>query len=440
MKNILSFAGLFVSVSTFAAPVAMDVEVSQKWAQKPLSVSYALAGGDAVVTADILTNGVPLAACDQLSMSGDVNRVVTCDGRRKSFKWHPPQGWWGDGKSLSAGTVTARVMVWPTNMPPDYMVLDLDGSKGREYFTSVDRLPLGIDSDVYRTDKLVMRLIRAKGRPFRMGASHTRERGMPVDKNYEVARHVLLTHDYYIGVFEFTQAQYHKLTGNRPSRFANESCWRTRPVEYVQRFNLMDHNWPDPDPEVANSATDNNSKLFKKLRDATGTDWRMTLPTRAQWEYACKAGTRTPLYDGYSSIWHTNSVGASEASCRLSRNADNGGKVEEATSALLQYDTAQGTARVGSYEPNAWGLYDMLGNVAELCQDFYNLLSRYDRMSIDPDGFETSHFNNSTYRTTCGGSCRQTSLECRTSRIYYQQDWLYSTEEYVGFRPIYQLP
>ena len=440
MKNVFSAACLVASVSAFSSPVVTDVRVSQSWAQKPLSVSYSLNGGDAVVTADILTNGVRIAAGDQLSMSGEVNRVVSCDGNLKTFRWYPPRSWWGDGRSLSAGTITARLTAWPTNMPPDYMVIDLDGSKNKEYFTSEDRLPLGIDSDVYRTDKLVMRLIRAKGRPFRFGASHVNERGLdPVERGYiEIARHAMLTKDYYIGVFEFTQGQYHKINGNRPSMFANEECWRTRPVEYLQRSHIIDSNWPNDDPAVANSAGSN--RMLYRLRNAVGMDWRLTLPTCAQWEFACRAGSLTSLNDGYSTTWHTNSLGVSEASCRLSRNADNGGLVEESVGTKVYYDATKGTARVGSYEPNAWGLYDMLGNVSELCQDLYIYPSGYGKMSIDPGSHTKDKNNNATVRTTRGGSCRQTSLQCRPSYEAFQQDWLYSTTECVGFRPIYILP
>lgn len=440
MKTFFTLASIVASVSAFAAPSVSDVEVSQIWAQKPLRVSYSLSGGDAIVTAEIFTNGFPVAAGHQLSMSGDVNRVVQDDGAVKAFVWNPPPAWWGNGRDIIAGTIDVHLSAWPIDNPPDYMVLDLDGSKNREYFTSEDRLPLGIDSDVYRTDKLVMRRIHAKGRSFRMGASHFKERGQSSDNFIEMARHAMLTADFYIGVFEFTQAQYHKINGNKPSRFANPDCWEMRPVEYVQRFHLMDHNWPNPDPAIANSAEANNSKMFKKFRNATGLDWRLTLPTRAQWEYACRAGTMTPLYDGCSSTYVTNALGVSEASCRFSRNADNGGAIDEATSQSVLYDTTRGTARVGSYEPNAWGLYDMLGNVSELCHDFYNALSRYETMTVDPDGFTNSRDGNSTFRVTCGGSCRQLSIECRPSRVYSQQDWLYSTEEYVGFRPVYILP
>jgi len=85
-------------------------------------------------------------------------------------------------------------------------------------------------------------------------------------------------------------------------------------------------------------------------------------------------------------------------------------------------------------------LYDMLGNVSELCHDFFNALSRYETMTVDPDGFTTSRDGYSTYRVTCGGSCRQRSIECRPSYVDSQQDWLYSSDEYVGFRPVYILP
>ncbi|MBQ9741758.1 MAG: hypothetical protein IJV91_12580, partial [Kiritimatiellae bacterium] len=83
MKTFFALASLAASVPAFAAPSVSDVEVSQIWAQKPLRVSYSLSGGDAIVTAEVFTNGFPVAAGHQLSMSGDVNRVVQDDGAVK---------------------------------------------------------------------------------------------------------------------------------------------------------------------------------------------------------------------------------------------------------------------------------------------------------------------------------------------------------------------
>ena len=80
MKTFFTLASIVASVSAFAAPSVSDVAVSQTWAQKPLRVSYSLSGGDAIVTAEIFTNGFPVEIGHQLSMSGDVNRVVRDDG------------------------------------------------------------------------------------------------------------------------------------------------------------------------------------------------------------------------------------------------------------------------------------------------------------------------------------------------------------------------
>jgi formylglycine-generating enzyme required for sulfatase activity len=137
----------------------------------------------------------------------------------------------------------------------------------------------------------------------------------------EQERHeVALSKPFYMGVTEVTQAQYEAVMGTNPSYFKGA----TNPVEMVS--------W--------NGATEFCKKLSEKTRQT------VRLPTEAEWEYACRAGTQTAFSFG------------------------------DAPSALGDYawwdgNSGKTTHPVGQKKPNSWGLYDMHGNVWELCADWY---------------------------------------------------------------------
>jgi formylglycine-generating enzyme required for sulfatase activity len=136
---------------------------------------------------------------------------------------------------------------------------------------------------------------------------------------------VTLTKGFWLGKTEVTQAQYEAVTGTNPSRF--KEMGKDAPVEEVS--------WDD--------AKDYCQKLTERERAAgrLPEGYVYTVPTEAQWEYACRAGT-TGVYAGpaESMAWY----------------ADNGGGT---------------THPVATKQPNAWGLYDMYGNVLEWCLDWY---------------------------------------------------------------------
>ena len=208
---------------------------------------------------------------------------------------------------------------------PDYCEISLSGGTGNRYPVSyLDAEPDGgFTNDLYRTGKLAMRLL-APG-TFTMGDA---------DEPYNPPHAVTLTQPFYCAVFETTQRQWELVTGNNPSAFQGG----TRPVEQVSYDDIrgasLGSQWP------ATNSVDEASFLGV-LRLKTGLA-ALDLPTDAQWEYACRAGTETKYCCADSEIgnyaWYSTSA----------------------------------TYEVGAKRPNAWGLYDMHGNVREWCLDWYS--------------------------------------------------------------------
>ena len=205
-------------------------------------------------------------------------------------------------------------------------------------------------TDEYKTTKLVLRKVEAGS--FTMG-SPTNELGR---SDGETRHHVTIRKPFYMGVFEVTQKQWELATGARPSFFTNAAAWATRPVESVTYLDIRGTsrgtNWP------ASARVDAGSFLGI-LRAKTGLDF--DLPTEAQWEYACRAGTTTALNSGKD----LTAEDACPNLAELARYSRNGGNPSTSSS-----DASAGTAKVGSYLPNAWGFYDMHGNVTEWCLDW----------------------------------------------------------------------
>ena len=152
------------------------------------------------------------------------------------------------------------------------------------------------------------------------------------------AHAVTLTKPFWIGKYEVTQAQYRAVTAKNPSLFQGEKApdAAQRPVEQVSWDDAMAYcKWLTANEQAAG-------------RVPEGYQYR--LPTEAEWEYCCRAGTTTP--------WHTGaSLEPSQANFGGARRSDAcpGGQ----------------TAPVGSYAANGWGLHDMHGNVWEWCLDSY---------------------------------------------------------------------
>ena len=176
---------------------------------------------------------------------------------------------------------------------------------------------------------------------FMMGSPSTEEG----HDNDETQHHVTLTKGYWLGETEVTQAQWESVMGSNPSYFKGAS----RPVEKVS--------WEDCQEFIA--------KVNREARRQLGGEAR--LPTEAEWEYACRAGTQTAYSWG-------NSLNGDKANCD--------GNYPYGTTIKGTYK--QETVNVCSYSPNVWGFYDMHGNVFEWCQDWYGTYPS--GAVIDPTG------------------------------------------------------
>ncbi|MBO4545754.1 MAG: formylglycine-generating enzyme family protein [Verrucomicrobia bacterium] len=215
------------------------------------------------------------------------------------------------------------------------------------------------------------------------------------DNNDEENRHqVTLTQDYWIGKYEVTQAQYKAIMGTNPSRAKGDE----KPVHQVT--------WDDA-MEFCAKLTE-----IEKAAGRLPEGYVYTLPTEAQWEYACRAGTTTALNSG--------------------KNLSNASKCSEMEEVGWYYYANIGMVSVvGQKLPNAWGLYDMHGNVKEWCLDWYKENYYQGSPSEDPTGpAAPSDYNN--YKVVRGGGWATYAYDCRSaSRGKYYVD---RYDRYTGFR------
>ncbi|MCY2926365.1 MAG: formylglycine-generating enzyme family protein, partial [Planctomycetota bacterium] len=180
-------------------------------------------------------------------------------------------------------------------------------------------------------NKVTMKLVLIPAGKFMMGSPETEKDRQP-DEGPQ--HEVTISKPFYMGVYEVTQAQYEAVMGTNPSAFKGSE----NPVEQVS--------WDDA------------VEFCKALSAKTGKAVR--LPTEPQWEYACRAGTKTRF-----------GFGDDDTDLR--------------DYAWFSGHSLSKTHPVGEQEPNAWGLYDMHGNVWEWCSDYY-ADSYANAKTTDPQG------------------------------------------------------
>ena len=254
---------------------------------------------------------------------------------------------------------------YPTTDDRKYMIVDLrkgtSASAEDKYPVQyLPAMPLGLahGDDRTKTDYLVLRRIPATTSDEWMALSGGNDyfvMGPTADDtlsdNKGTATYkVRIPKAFYLGIYECTQRQFELVKGTRPSFFSNEVAYATRPVESVLC-----------NTDVGKHSSSEGT-FCTLLSQRTGCSF--VLPTEAEWEYAARAGSATVWNNGTS---FTSDGWGDENLKVLGRYAYNDGN--QGTTG--EEDASKGTAAVGSYLPNAWGLYDMHGNVSEMCRDYY---------------------------------------------------------------------
>ena len=392
MKRMLVL-GMVAGTSMMALAVPHvdqnDVTLTQDPYSRKVTITYTLTDEPGVVTMDVETNvyddvWVPIGDRNLRNISGAVNELVDELDVVKTIYWQPDVAW--PGQVIRNNKLRVVVKAWATNAPPDYMIVDL-ATKRKFYYTSADAIPFagGVTNRQLKTDYLVMRKIPAAEVRWRMGAAPSETEGTSNPRHY-----VTLSADYYMGVYPFTRGQYKVTVGaaSIPPGVPYEGEAAFLPMVQVNYGTVRG---------VYSGALDYPSNKgsggkLTNIRSATGIA-DLDLPTDAQWEYVCRAGKGTKYYcDGTD---------------------------EESVSkiALFGKSGANNSQEVGLLEPNGWGLYDMSGNVLEMCLDRYWTSANWPEGvadARDPLGPSTD-VSTYSYRVTRGGSCNSALADVSSS-------------------------
>ena len=408
-KSAIALSAVFASLFSVATPVVSDVTMTQEG--YTVTINYTLSSEAGIVTVDIQTNATggawaSIGGEHLTHFSGDVNKLVETGPR--TMTWKPREAWPENALKLNAKAV---VTAWAKSAPPDYMVASLTVPNSVAFYACKESIPDGVTNDLYKTEYLVMRKCPAANVTWRMGSPST-ETGR---SSWREAPHlVTISADYYIGVYPVTQRQYELIMTSgttsynvKPSNFKNPDYYATRSVENVSYNTLRGStneseniNWP------TTGSTVKSGTFFSLLRVFTGLGG-FDLPTEVQWEFACRAGCGTALFNGQD----LEDGDTSERLNLLARYARNGGfpggdsNVEPANGCAPDL----GSPKVGSYQPNDWGIYDMLGNMWEWCLDWYQHTA--------PTGTDAligpTECSENTGRVCRGGSWRNGASNCR---------------------------
>ena len=205
---------------------------------------------------------------------------------------------------------------------------------------------------------IVLSIVYISVGTFMMGSS---------ESFYEQPVHQVTVQPFYLGKYPITQEQYQAVMGNNPAYFKGAK----RPVEQVT--------WNDA------------VEFCQKLSQKTGKTYR--LPSEAEWEYACRAGTSTPFYFGDTITPDLVNY--------------NGNYPYGSAQSGLNHER---TTDVGSFPPNSFGLYDMHGNIWEWCSDKWH--GNYNGAPSNGSSWETGTDNNRVLR---GRSWGYNAVNCRSA-------------------------
>ena len=250
----------------------------------------------------------------------------------------------------------------------DYMGIVLAGrdTGAISLYNTADDVPGGPSDVRWKTTHLLLRRVGPTDGPFVIG----RRDAAPGAS--DGPREIKITKPYYFGVYEVTQEQWSHVMGSWKERcFGAAGDRETRPVngvsyEQVRGARKDGIDWPRTGHAVAADS------FVGRLRALVAYRAELDLPTEAQWEYAARAMTTGKWNNGAEpKPYKGTRCGRDEVLDGLGRYCGNGGEPDDGGGVKTGVATEFGTAPVGSYAPNAWGIYDTHGNVYELCLDWW---------------------------------------------------------------------
>jgi len=324
-----AIAGL--AFGAWAQPQLSDITLLKSEGRE-VKFSYVLSGDPAVVTARFVdaTTGEYLPDNQVKTFYGAVNKVVQPSATPKEAVWKV-----GVDCPDQELDVKLELTAWSEDEPPLYMAVNLSNG-ATTYHCSSNSLPVAIGSDASKTTHLILRRIPQTG-----------PAGYLIGDNSTPANcaTVHITRPFYMAIYEFTQGQTHAVFKDQwlPETLAAKGDeWKSDKLPVCGYPNWVSPGyggWPTND--LTESLTPQSSHgLVRALRELTGHSFN--LPTEAQWEYAARAGTTGTFY------W-TGDINAAKRHALLNFSGTSVAHPQE----------------VGLLEPNAFGLYDMIGNVSE---------------------------------------------------------------------------
>ena len=323
------------------------------------------------ITYDLADGSLPQGTTNPATYSVLSDTITLNNPTRKNYVF---LGWTGTG--IEEGTASETVKIY-------------QGTTGaRSYvasWTLADVLVFNLDD----SNTVTLEMRKCPAGTFIMGSPNNElGRSLPYADYDETQHSVTISKDFWMGTYEVTQAQYRAIMGDNPS-FNTSDSETVLPVERILWIDLM------------TPSTGFMDIINEKLKNQLPEGYKFDLPTDAQWEYACRAGTETSLNNG-TSIVNTGSVVEDTYLNAVGWYFYNWGNEK------------QKSHSIGKLAPNSFGLYDMHGNVSEWVKDWYDgSYYQYcidNNITIDPQGPETG-----SERVTRGGDLSYNPAYCRSA-------------------------
>lgn len=347
--------------------------------------------------------GCPTGGLVAKALAGDP--VVKGNGTHR-LVWNLDQ----DAPGLIADNFTVTADVTPfAATDPVYLVIDLSaGPTATSYPTRYSFVAPDLSDDTCRTTELWLKRVPAG--TFTMGKGTGGSDAL-------AAHAVKLSKPFYMAVFPTTQKQWERVMGTWPSYFTNADYRDVRPVEQVLWSDVRGHGgW-------YSAGTPGATTFIGKLQSRSGISG-VEIPSNAQWEYVCRAGTTGDYY-------FNGEAGQVRA---YARTADWDGTFTSDP----ECDLTAGTAKVGSYPANPWGFYDFYGNVCQMVPDGASAADwkgmTFPALTADPRWAFEGDKNYTFAGIRCGSNWTEVPGQVFSARRKWTQYQSMSGDKGYGFR------